>query len=34
MEEEELDDVDDDKIMQKKMTKNLQLKERNISIRP
>lgn len=33
MEEEELDDVDDDKIMQKKMTKNLQLKERNISIR-
>lgn len=33
MEEEELDDVDDDKIMQKKMIKNLQLKERNISIR-
>ena len=33
MEEEELDDADDDKIMQKKMIKNLQLKERNISIR-
>ena len=33
MEEEELDDVDDDKIMQKKMIKNLQLRERNISIR-